>query len=247
MLTHTIDFIVQNQTISIPRTVSFKPTPFSLFLANLIRVPRNTRVAVDVGTGSGIQAVLLAKLGVPKIWAVDKYDSVVKQASITCHTNNVPPGVVCIVKGNILNKVNDHKLDLIVSNPPTMPRSKLSPKFTWGGKFPDEFVSRLIEEAGVKLRIGGSLQFVCSTLVDHSRVKHQLRSNGFVFKIRSELMLPFRRFYAEVFTEHALIEYEKAGNLFSVHYGGDQSERFERVSLFDCRLAQRRRVDDSDN
>lgn len=97
----------------------FPPSETTLTLAEAIS-GLQAESALDIGTGSGLLAIVLAKSGCGRVWAIDKNPKAVEYAKRNAEANHVGMNVHCEVK-DILSWKTNLKFDLIVSNPPFMP------------------------------------------------------------------------------------------------------------------------------
>jgi methylase of polypeptide subunit release factors len=86
---------------------------------------------LDLGTGSGILAVIASKLGARKIIATDISKRALANASINLKINNIEN--VGLRYGSLYQPVEGETLDVIISNPPMTPSIQPSPRYTWGG------------------------------------------------------------------------------------------------------------------
>lgn len=115
---------------------------------------------LEVGSGSGIQLETALKLGVKKenIFSCDINASVVKQCKIL--------GFNC-VKSDLFEKIKG-KYDVIVFNPPYLPRDSREPKYsqlaTTGGKNGSETTNRFLKDAKKFLKKNGKIFLVASSL-----------------------------------------------------------------------------------
>jgi len=99
----------------------FHPSPNgSKALGGNIVVSEGERV-LDVGTGTGMLAILAAKLG-GKVLAVDMLHQAVNSAKQNALLNKVD---VEVIKSNLFEKVPVQKFDVIIAN---VPQEVLSPK-----------------------------------------------------------------------------------------------------------------------
>lgn len=97
-----------------------------MLIARGCKVYSHSLNIVDIGTGSGAIAVSLAKLiEGSEVWGVDISDDALAQARINGELNGVN---VHFTKGDALrgveNYLPDVKFDVVVSNPPYIPRSE---------------------------------------------------------------------------------------------------------------------------
>jgi HemK-related putative methylase len=115
-------FKIQNQKIKIQSNpLVFYPSPHgSKALGENIVVLKGERV-LDIGTGTGILAILSAKLG-GKVLAVDILQQAVDLTKQNAFLNKVD---VKAIKSNLFEKIATQKFDVIIAN---VPQEVLSPK-----------------------------------------------------------------------------------------------------------------------
>lgn len=176
------------------------PSPFSLLLAATLD-GRGVRRALDLGCGSGVQGIVLAKLGARRVTCVD-----VAAASVRATRRNAAEnGVARIVdarRGNLFEPVAGERFDLIVSNPPTLPKTRATPDFANGGVHGREILDGILRGSGSHLVPGGVLQIVVSSLTDFAVTERMLREGGFAWDIVSTQLLHIREFYVRVERQH---------------------------------------------
>lgn len=185
------------------------PSPFSRLLATTLcdhfpglispKEPAHV-VALDLGCGSGIQAIVLARLGVAEVYAVDIDPRCVAATEFNALLNEVSewtasPRMVLAHYGDLFEPVGDIKFDLVVCNPPTMPSGEETPRFASGGSHPRQFLELLIERANQALTQGGRLLFTLSSLAGHDLTLKALVAAGFSYRILRSEKIPFRDFY----------------------------------------------------
>lgn len=88
------------------------------YLALIAQAPlNNVKKAVDVGCGTGVIAVLLAKRGVPNVLACD-----ISERALLCADHNVKAlGLDGVVKVQAQHLIPEGVFDLLVCNPPWLP------------------------------------------------------------------------------------------------------------------------------
>jgi HemK-related putative methylase len=126
-------FKIKNQKIKIQMNpLVFHPSPHGTkALGENIAVFKGERV-LDIGTGTGILAILAAKLG-GKVLAVDILQKAVNLAKQNALLNKVDAEVI---KSNLFEKVPAQKFDVIIAN---VPQEVLSPKIL--SKYPKEIIT----------------------------------------------------------------------------------------------------------
>ncbi|HRH32788.1 MAG TPA: methyltransferase [bacterium] len=147
-----MEYEIQNQKIELKLSDDvFKPSPHgSSILANVIKINKNDTV-LDVGTGTGLLAILAAKLG-GKVTSIDILPQAVELAKKNIKKNNVSIDIRC---GDLFEPVKKEIFDVIIAN---VPQENLSPKIIaslsqevvigmHGGKNGNETLLRTINNA----------------------------------------------------------------------------------------------------
>lgn len=82
------------------------------------KIPKNPGIVLDVGTGTGVQAIIAIKRGAKKVVAVDIDGDAVKNAKENVKFYKMEKSIE-VRKGYLLDCINnDEKFDLIISNLP---------------------------------------------------------------------------------------------------------------------------------
>lgn len=201
-----LKFIFGNINISLKYSHGvLSPSSFSRFLASTLvgyipSVSSKIETALDVGSGSGIQSILLAKLKIKDIYAVDIDPRCVAATEFNALLNDVSEWKynnysIYAYQGNMFDPLSTLKFDLIVSNPPSLPFSEDTPRFASGGIYPQEFLDKLIDKSIDSLKPNGKLIFTLSSLAGLARTEKKLKEAGFNFNILRKKQERFRDFY----------------------------------------------------
>ena len=141
----------------------FHPHPISLMMANIIDV-KSDDIVLDLCTGSGIFAIVAAKLGAQKVFAVDLSPYSLETAQNNALLNNIPKDKLEFVKSDYFSNVPDIKFDKIYSNPPCMPlpteglsENEYIKLAVNGGSDGAIFYSKVIDESITYLKTNGEL------------------------------------------------------------------------------------------
>lgn len=150
----------QGQAGSLPTSHVLGIGQASLTLANAT-IRRSVARALDLGTGSGIQALHLSR-HCEQIVATDLDPRALDLARQTLTLSDVDN--VELRQGNLLEPVAGQRFDLIVSNPPFVitPRRDDVPEFTYrdGGRAGDRLCADLVRGLGDHLTDGGLAQLL---------------------------------------------------------------------------------------
>lgn len=158
-----LDFIV-DKNVLIPRLDT------EILVEKLIeeiKLRQGNVSVLDIGTGSGVIAVTLAKNTNARIIAVDVSEEALKIAWQNAKQNGVD---VEFVKSDLFHNVPDLRVDIIVSNPPYIESSEISELMPEvrefepilaldGGKDGLKFYREIINQAEKHLNQGGKLYF----------------------------------------------------------------------------------------
>lgn len=135
--------------------------PSSRLLAQLT-IRRQVKTALDLGTGSGVQA-LLASRHAGRVVGVDVNPRALAIAAANARGNGIAN--VEWREGNWLEPVAGERFNLVVANPPYVisPESQLA--YRDSGENTDALVRRLLEEVPTVLEEGGFGQVLCNWVV----------------------------------------------------------------------------------
>ncbi|MGW7334097.1 DUF7059 domain-containing protein [Streptomyces sp. NPDC054840] len=113
--------------------------------------------ALDVGTGSGIQA-LHASRHATRVTATDVNPRALEFTRLTLALSGAPEAE--LLTGSLFEPVGEATYDLIVSNPPFVisPGARLT--YRDGGMGGDDLCRTLVQESGARLNRGGYAQFL---------------------------------------------------------------------------------------
>ncbi|MEU3774730.1 class I SAM-dependent methyltransferase [Streptomyces sp. NPDC032472] len=122
-----------------------------------ITVRRPVASALDLGTGSGIQALHAAQHAT-RVTATDVNPRALEFTRLTLALSGAPEAELLL--GSLFEPVGDATYDLIVSNPPFVisPGARLT--YRDGGMGGDDLCRTLVQEAGAHLNPGGYAQFL---------------------------------------------------------------------------------------
>ncbi|MFD9353820.1 methyltransferase [Streptomyces sp. NPDC060031] len=120
-----------------------------------VRIPVDS--ALDLGTGSGIQALHAAQHAT-RVTATDVNPRALEFTRLTLALSGAPQAE--LLTGSLFEPVGDATYDLIVSNPPFVisPGARLT--YRDGGMGGDDLCRTLVQEAGAHLNPGGYAQFL---------------------------------------------------------------------------------------
>jgi release factor glutamine methyltransferase len=137
--------------------------------------------ALDLFTGSGAVAVAAAQRGARDVWAVDVSRRAVLTARLNARLNGVR---VKAVRGSLFEPLGKMRFDAITANPPYVPAEREALPTRGAARAVDAgldgrtFIDRLCEQAPDRLRPGGFLLVVHSSICGTDRTVELLRDGG---------------------------------------------------------------------
>jgi methylase of polypeptide subunit release factors len=137
------------------------PTPAGETLADLL-VPGDVDAALDVGTGSGLLALLLARQA-RAVVATDVNPTAFRYARIGARLNGFPG--VEVRAGSLFEPVGEARFDRILSNPPFVISPDTSLLFRHGSLARDDLSRAVVEGATTHLADGGIAAILCNWIV----------------------------------------------------------------------------------
>jgi release factor glutamine methyltransferase len=160
----------------------FRPLSDSEMLARCMRDELFPGASVaDVCTGSGMLAVTAATSGAGDVAAVDVSRRAVLAARLNARLNGVS---VRALRGDLLEPLDGERFDVIVSNPPYIPAAgdalpTRGPQRAWdAGRDGRALLDRICAEAPARLKPGGAVLIVHSSVCDPDRTVELLAEHG---------------------------------------------------------------------
>ncbi len=151
----------------------YEPQEDSFLLAAEVKKYAQGKSVLDMGSGSGIQALTAIRAGACTVLAVDNDTHAIR------HLNSLG---VPTLRSNIFKKVSG-TLDLIICNPPYLPEDTRedteSALATTGGTKGDEFILEFLRQAKKHLEKRGVILVVLSSLTPRKRISALLKKLHF--------------------------------------------------------------------
>jgi SAM-dependent methyltransferase len=131
--------------------------------------------AIDVGTGSGVLALQMAKAGFGQVLATDINPNAIE--SVTRQLKRLPKTPPIELEHTDLFGTDRGPIDLVVSNPPWM-KGEVGRTLDLAMYFQDGFFERFYEQALQRLAPGGRVVFVFSNIIELSQpdVPHPIQT-----------------------------------------------------------------------
>lgn len=126
---------------------------------DLVTIRRPFARVLDLGAGSGIQAMLAARHA-ERVWAVDLNPRASAMTRFNAGLNGVE-GIDCRT-GSLFEPVGDQRFDLIVCNPPFLIGPEPGPMHSRNDRPGDAFCRDLVRQAATHLNEGGFCQVLCN-------------------------------------------------------------------------------------
>ena len=165
----------------------WKPTPHGQLLSrtlaehNLVR----DKEVLELGAGVANQTIVMLRQGAKRIVATEMREDLLQTTRHNVE-RNCPAAVIEYRVADWLD--TEGKFDVILSNPP----------FAKGSMpYRRHFIDALIKDAPGRLRPGGRLVFVQSSMADIAKTRAMLEANGFEPQILATSEGPFRDYYFE--------------------------------------------------
>ncbi len=178
--------------LDVPQGV-WNPTPHGVHLGNmLLRLDFSGRHVLELGTGCGIHAILLARRGAARL-TLTEIDAAINdnaRHNLAKHGVDIPIELVVADWTAVPGASHEGKApwDCVVSNPPFAKSGKRYRRY---------FIDTLILDAHKLVRPGGWLVFVQSSMANVPRSIRLMEESGMQVRIVGETDGPFRDYYLE--------------------------------------------------
>ena len=166
----------------------YPPSEDSELLATAIRIQPFSD-CLDMGCGTGIAGIQMAKNGAKSITFADQNPNALKCAEQNVKINNIHCASR-FIQTDLFTALPE-KFDLIAFNPPYVPSDEIKWKDTDGGLNGREVLDRFINEAGKHLNPNGQIFFLQNDQNGEKKTIQMLKANGFEFELVSRQKLFF--------------------------------------------------------
>lgn len=166
----------------------YQPREDSYLLEKQVKIYSKNKSVLDIGTGSGIQALAALFSGAKEVTAsdIDK-ESIDNLKKLIEHKNlNIK-----IIKSNLFTNIKS-KSDLIIFNPPYLPEDEdnleddESKRATTGGKRGDEIIISFLNQSKSYLNKNGIILLLLSSLTPKDKILKLLSKLSLKYKIISQ-------------------------------------------------------------
>ncbi len=177
----------------------YEPREDSHLLSEFVKKSAFGKV-LDLGTGSGIQAIEAAKLKqVKSVLAADISNEIIAALKRKPRQNlGINTNKLKIVKSDLFSDIKG-RFDTIIFNPPYLPLDKREPAdsqlATTGGKHGYETLHRFFNELNDHLTKKGIALIVFSSLTNKAKVDEFIITSGFTFELLKEEKISFETLY----------------------------------------------------
>ena len=180
-------FFYKNLVLDVPESVYY-PREDSLLLAKIIeKEGLKNKKTLDMGSGSGFLAILMAQQGADAT-ASDINEDAVKAVKMNIKNNNIKLKVI----SSDLFKNIEEKFDIIVFNPPYLPEKTLHRnKQFYGGRTGREVIDKFIKNSSNHLKKEGRIFIVFSSITGEKEVIEIFHSYGFTSKTVARQKVPW--------------------------------------------------------
>jgi release factor glutamine methyltransferase len=158
----------------------YNPREDSFLLERYVKRCSKGKKVLDVGTGSGIQAISAKEAGAKKVVACDINPEAVKIVN--------EKGIETF-RSDLFSNIWD-KFDLIIFNPPYLPEDERedeeSKLVTTGGKKGDEIIVKFIKQSKEHLNKKGKILLLISSLTPQKDLIDLINKLGWAYRVLGE-------------------------------------------------------------
>lgn len=200
------------------RDFIFKPSQFTRSICESLSLTENDRMGnvLDIGTGSGVIAIVLAKMGCRNIYATELIPEVLEVAKLNCSLNNSE--IKSFILSDLFKAIpSNEKFDLIITNPPAYPinpdlrLNKGMDVAVFSGFDGREYVLRFLSSVKNYLSANGRFLIAVPSFLDWTYIENKFNEEGFRFRslLCESCVLPTYGYHEEIFRNNFLSKFNR--------------------------------------
>jgi len=193
----------------------YKPREDSNLLENYVKKYATGNV-LDIGTGSGIQALAASRLNsVRNITATDINETTIKY----CEKNIKNKKIKFLVSDLFDNLKDNKKFDTIIFNPPYLPNElKIKDLTLEGGKKGYEVIEKFLNEVNKFLKPNGKILITFSSLTKKEKIDEFIQNNLLEFKLLDKKHIFFEDLYIYLIEKSPILIKLEKRNIKNIKY-----------------------------
>jgi predicted Ser/Thr protein kinase/methylase of polypeptide subunit release factors len=200
----------------------YEPMEDSLLLEKHVKI-RSKNIVLDIGTGSGIQAIAASEKA-EFVVALDISNEALKKAKENAEKEGIEN--IFLFKSDLFSFfsdlktiksikskkarqffLNNPKFHLIVFNPPYLPKDEgIEDRTIYGGKKGHETIEMFFSKASKYLENEGKILIVFSSLTNKEKVKTIIKEYGFDFKKIDEEKISFETLFVYLIEKSEILK-----------------------------------------
>lgn len=218
----------------------YQPAEDSYFFQKFVRRYATGRV-LDVGTGSGIQA--LTAMGVPSVREVVALDINPKAVeALKQEIEKRKLRKIKAVKSDLFEAV-EGSFNVVIFNPPYLPQDKgIEDKAIYGGKKGWEISERFFKDVSNHLFPDGIVLFLFSSLTNKQKIEEILEHNLLQWEELGREKIAFEELFVYRITKTPLLRQLEGKLLRNVHYFAEGKRGIVYTAQFDKSLVIKKQI-----
>ncbi len=159
----------------------YEPMEDSKLIQNEVQKRAKDKIVLDIGCGSGIQAISAALSGAAEIYASD-----INPRAVMCTRENAKnnKAEIHVFESNLFEKAPKKKFDLVIFNPPYLPSDGYNDDLRWSGGYEGiEIILDFFDQATDFLTERAEILFIFSSHANQEKLKKVLDIMGFNLRV----------------------------------------------------------------